>query len=95
VPRWDEQFRELRWQGELVKQFRLPAPNQEAILAALEEEGWPIRIDDPLPHLPDLDPQQRLHDTIKKLNLHQHRRLIRFRGDGTGKGIRWEAVASA
>jgi hypothetical protein len=74
----------------LVKQFRLPALNQELILAAFEEEAWPPHIDDPLPNALGQDPKQRLHDTIKRLNRHQVNRLIRFRSDGTGSGIIWE-----
>ncbi len=89
VPRWNSASRELCWGNYLIKQFRLPAVNQETVLAALEEEGWPLRIDDPLPQTPDIDPKVRLHDTIKALNRHQRRRLIRFRGDGSGSGIRW------
>ncbi len=89
APRWNSTSRELCWGNYLIKQFRLPAVNQETVLAALEEEGWPPRIDDPLPPTPDLDPKVRLHDTIKALNRHQRRRLIRFRGDGRGCGIRW------
>jgi hypothetical protein len=89
-PRWDAEHRELRWGGKLVKRFRLPALNQELILAVFEEEGWPAHIDDPLPVNINYDPKQRLEDTIKRLNKHQVNRLIRFRGDGSGCGVRWE-----
>jgi hypothetical protein len=92
VPRWDTFRRQLFWQGHLVKQFRVRAANQELILTALEEEGWPTRIDDPLPQTKDLDPKARLHDTIKGLNRNQKRRLLRFRGDGTGVGVVWAPV---
>ena len=47
IPRWDEVRRELAVDGQIVKRFRLPAPNQEAVLAAFEEEGWPPRVFDP------------------------------------------------
>jgi hypothetical protein len=89
-PKWDRDRRELRLGCELVKVFRLPSPMQESILAAFEEEGWPPRIDDPLPVHPDLLPKRRLHDTVKSLNRNQKHSLIRFMGDGTGEGIRWE-----
>jgi hypothetical protein len=92
VPQWDSGRRELRWASQLVKRYRLPAPNQEAILAAFEEEGWPPRIDDPLPHKPDQDPKQRLHDTIKSLNRHQVHRLLVFKGDGTCEGVQWQRL---
>ncbi|MEX2113734.1 MAG: hypothetical protein WD845_11145 [Pirellulales bacterium] len=93
-PKWDEQRRQLRVGRVLVKEFKLPSPNQETVLMAFEEEGWPPRIDDPLPPVAQLDPRRRLHDTIKALNRKQKRDLIRFRGDGSGEGIRWEPIVS-
>ena len=62
------------------------------ILAAFEEEGWPPRIDDPLPPKPDQDPKRRLHDTINSLNRNQQHLLIQFFGDGSGQGIRWNLI---
>lgn len=90
VPTWDCQRQELRLGGRLVKQFKLPSPNQEMVLSSFQEEGWPVRIDDPLPPVPDILPKRRLHDTIKSLNRSQKCRLIRFLGDGSGQGVRWE-----
>ena len=90
LPHWDQARKELRLEGLVVKQFRTPALNQERAIAAFEEENWPIRIDDPLPPAPELDSRRRLIDTIKCLNRSQIHALIRFRGDGTGKGILWE-----
>jgi hypothetical protein len=88
-PRWDAELRQLRFNGAIIKQFRVPAPNQETILAALEEEGWPQRIDDPLPQSAEVNPRSRLHETIRALNRHQANPLLYFRGDGTGKGVLW------
>ena len=92
LPRWDSRLRQLWWKDFLIKEFRVPADNQEMVLRALEEEGWPPRIDDPLPSKPDMDPKVRLHETIKALNRHQHHGLLRFRGDGSGNGIHWETT---
>jgi hypothetical protein len=92
VPEWDPIRHELRVGGRLVKQFRLPSPNQETILTVFQEEGWPARIDDPLPQTPDVDSKERLHNTIRALNRHQRHRLLRIRGDGTGEGVMWELV---
>lgn len=89
TPRWDRDRQELRVGSYVVKQFKVPALNQERILAAFEEEGWPVRIDDPLPPQQEQDPKRRLHDTINSLNRKQKHRLMRFMGDGTGQGIRW------
>lgn len=88
-PIWDKERNELRFGQLLIKEYKLPSPNQEAILNAFEEEGWPPRIDDPLTPHPDIDPKRRLHDTIKSLNRNQRIAAIRFRGDGSGQGVRW------
>jgi hypothetical protein len=89
LPVWKTSVRELHWGGYLVKQFRLPAPNQELILSAFEEDGWPARIDDPLPQTRGQVPRERLHDAIRRLNHHQVHRLVFFQRDGTGQGVRW------
>lgn len=95
VPVWDSDRQTLRLGDSVVKLFKTPAANQEAILSAFEEEGWPARIDDPLPPQHGQDPKSRLHDTINALNRNQKRRLIRFLGDGRGQGVRWELVDEA
>lgn len=95
TPRWDATRRELWLGNELVKRFRVPAEMQECILAAFEEDGWPPRIDDPLP--PDerlrQTPQDRLHDVVENLNGHQLEARIHFYRDGTGTGVCWELPA--
>lgn len=90
VPRWDPVLRELYWECKIVKRYKWQAVNQEVVLTAFEEEGWPLVIDDPLPPKPNLDSKRRLHDTIKALNRNQENPIVRFHGDGTGEGIRWE-----
>ncbi len=90
VPSWDARARQLWVGGRLVKSFRQPAPAQETILAAFQEEGWPLSIDDPLPPKRGVDSRERLHDTIKRLNQHHRHRLILFAGDGTGERVRWQ-----
>jgi hypothetical protein len=77
----------------LVKRFRQPAPSQEVILTAFQEEEWSSRIDDPLPPQFQQCAHQRLLDTIKNLNRNQRHRLIRFEGDGTGRGVRWKPMS--
>jgi hypothetical protein len=88
-PKWNEARRELTLNGTVVKRFRVPAQNQEMILAAFEEECWPDHIDDPLPISGGIDPPTRLHDAINRLNGCQTHRLIRFSGNGTGTGVSW------
>jgi hypothetical protein len=90
LPTWDRDRQELKVGTIVVKRFRVPAANQEAILAAFEEESWPARIDDPLPPHHEQSPKRRLQETIKSLNRNQKQGLIRFLGDGSGQGVRWE-----
>lgn len=89
-PTWDRDRQQLRVGKAIVKEYKLPAPNQEAILAAFQEESWPPRIDDPLSPQGEIDPKRRLHDTITSLNRNQKKSLLRFLGDGSGQGVRWE-----
>ena len=92
TPHWDSQRQQLRLDGIIMKEFKRPSPNQEIVLAAFEEEGWPPRIDDPLPPEPSIEPKRRLQDTIKSLNRSQKRQIVRFMGDGSGEGVRWELI---
>jgi hypothetical protein len=89
-PWWNSTRRELGLNGTVVKRFRVPAQNQELILRAFEEEGWPDHIDDPLPVHGEIDPPTRLHDAINRLNGCQIHRLLRFSGNGSGTGVCWE-----
>jgi hypothetical protein len=91
-PKWDRDRRQLRVGSSIVKEFKVPAMNQEIILAVFEEERWPAKIDDPLPRKGDIDPQRRLHDTINSLNRRQRHRLVHFSADGLAQGILWELV---
>ena len=91
IPHFDSDRRELTFRGLLVKRYREPAPNQERILEEFEEQRWPPCIQNPLRARPDQVPAQQFHDTLRRLNQQEHR-LLRFRGDGTGTGILWEAV---
>jgi hypothetical protein len=94
TPEWDSQRRELRYQGQVVKRYRVPAQNQELILATFQELGWPEFIDDPLPPAAGQDSKERLQATIKSLNRNQHGRLIRFHGNGNGQQVYWQDVTS-
>ncbi len=99
APCWDRERRELRIGNVVVKRFKWPAENQEQVLDAFQEEGWPARIDDPLVPHPKICPKRRLHDTLKCLNRKQANGFIKFRGDGTGQGvlleINWETEDQA
>ncbi len=90
LPHWNSISRELCVANRIVKRFRVPAPNQELVLCAFQEEGWPAQIDDPLPCCYETDPATRLHSTINRLNGRQKNLLLRFRGNGRGTGVCWE-----
>ena len=91
-PVWDRERRELRLGDIVVKRFRWPAVNQEGVLNAFSDLMWPSRIDDPLPRN-GVNVKSKLHDTIKCLNQNQEIGLIKFRGDGTGRGVVLEIVS--
>jgi hypothetical protein len=91
-PLWNRKSRVLYLGSRLVKQYRVLSPNQEAVLEAFQEEGWPPFIDDPLRPMPDQHPKQRLRETIRCLNANQKNHLLRFRGNGTGESVGWELV---
>lgn len=92
-PRWNPMRRELSLGGSLVKRFLVPARNQEAILVAFQEEGWPECIDDPLIGDHGIDLKNRLNDVVFRLNRSQIQPLIRFHTNGNGNGIRWSLCA--
>lgn len=90
TPRWERDTRTLWYGQQRVKRYPSPAANQIAVIAEFDILGWPKRIDDPLPVSYREAPQRRLNETIKSLNRGQ--KVIRFRGDGTGQGVLWEAT---
>jgi len=91
-PCWDKSRRELRLRSLLIKRFKVPAPNQERVLDAFQEDGWPSRIDDPLPPSGNRPAKQRLRETVACLNRHQSTACLRFESDGNGLGICFRIV---
>ncbi len=91
-PAWEARRRELRVGDWLVKKFLVPAENQELVLSAFEEEGWPAYIDDPLPMKSEIVPKRRLHNVICRLNGSQLAPILRFHGNGKGEGIGWQLL---
>src|SRR5207244_4088805 len=95
VPRWLRGDGVLLFGGLVVKKFTRPAPLQFCLLDAFEADGWRRHtIPNPLPRGGswDRDRDEQLQAAIKKLNRCQLHPLIRFGGDGTGKGVRWYPV---
>ncbi len=93
LPRWDATARTFWFGPQLIKRFTVPAPNQEAVLAAFEKHVWPGCIPDPLPAADAIDAKRRLHDTINRLNRCHQCGAIRFGGNGIGSGICWRRIA--
>ena len=87
-PHWDRRHRVLTLGPVTIKKFRHPARNQERLLNAFEEHGWPEQIDDPSPG-PESLTGVRLNDTIRQLNRHQQTPLLRFGANGKANGVRW------
>jgi hypothetical protein len=90
TPSYDRESRVFAWGRQVLKCFRQPAVNQELILSAAEEQGWPPWFDDPLPRRSRTNPKVVVHNTINDLNRRQWSYLIHFKGDGTGTQIGWE-----
>lgn len=91
TPHWNRDTGELWYAEAAIRRIasRSKGTNVIAILDAFQLDGWPDRIDDPLPGGSD---PQRLRDAVKALN----RGLVgvRFRSDGTGLGVVWARVES-
>src|SRR5207248_4492440 len=86
-PRWDRERRELWYAGKICKRFRQPSDNQQHLLDAFEEAGWPARMENPL--VPDGtgNDHQRLADTVRRMNGNT---AIEFERDGTSEAVLWK-----
>jgi hypothetical protein len=91
-PRWCP--RTLWFEDCVVKKFGRPVRDVELLLAAFEEQGWPLFIDDPLPPIRGRNRKTRLQGAIRNFNRRLDSPLIRLRGNGFGTGIGWEATLS-
>jgi hypothetical protein len=88
-PHWNTESGALFFAGLLTMKIHPRARDLRPILDKFQELGWRERIDNPLP---GVHRKQRLHDAIKRLNLHLLSARIRFHGDDMGLRIRWNAV---
>lgn len=93
APFWDAQRRKLWFNGKIVKHYHCQAPSQYSILDAFQSANWPAHVADPLPLQPGQCPKRRLHDAVKRLNRGHFSAAIRFRGDGSGRGVLWEPLS--
>ena len=87
LPQWDRDRLELRWGAMVLRQFKLPSADEERVLAAFEERGWPHRVSSPLPE--DAE-RRRLADCVASLNWRQRRPLLRFGCGEQRREVTWE-----
>lgn len=94
TPNWDRERLILYWRGDEIKRLRsrTVARNQAAVLDTFQDDGWPGRIDSPIRPKPRMEPKRQMHETIDGLN--NKLTGIKFRADGSGKGIVWEPTDS-
>ena len=92
IPHWDDDARELRYRGQLVRVVKRPdqAHNIVAILRKFQEAGWPARIDDPFRR--QSSDQTRRRD-VENLNKRLLKPLLKFACDGNGTGFLWKKIA--
>jgi hypothetical protein len=82
----------LSMAGETLKSIRLSDPpgDQETILRAFDEEGWPDFIFDPLHSKGERPRKRRLAEAIKLLN-QQEVRLVCFSSIRKGQAVSWRS----
>jgi len=90
-PHWDDEARELRYLGQLVRVVKKPkqAHNIVTILREFQAAGWPPRIDDPLRRQSSDQTRRSDVENLKKLLL---KPLLTFACDGNGTGFLWKKV---
>ena len=90
-PHWDDEARELRYRGQLVRVVKKPkqAHNIVMILRTFQAAGWPARIDDPFKRQSSDQTRRSDVENLKKLLL---KPLLTFACDGNGTGFLWKKV---
>lgn len=83
-PHFDEDTGELSFRGQVLRSYCPRATNCLLVLKVFAEEGWPRRIDDPLPIGKNA---QRISNTIRALN--KQLRVIEFYAGGDGASFCW------
>jgi hypothetical protein len=84
VPRWDAATCALLYQGRVIRRYAARAHGVIAVLNLFAAQEWAERV--PLPQ----QLVSNLHDLVKSLN--NDLGEIRFRADGTGRGIAWAPI---
>jgi len=87
-PVWDNERGELSFAGDVIRKVSARATSVRPILDEFQREGWPSRIDDPLPFKTWY--ATRIQEACDSLRTNLTR--IDFRPDGSGKGVVWGLV---
>jgi hypothetical protein len=87
IPCWDPESGVLSFNGRTIRRFSPRATNARPVLSAFQEQGWPVRIDDPLPRGGN---SRRLRETVRTLN--GKTEAIKFFSDGKSSGFRWQEL---
>jgi len=83
-PSWVGERSALIRKGGDIRQFKAPEKNQKDLIEAFDRQKWARSLPDPF------NDREKLHKTITDLNKSLVPGTIRFGGDGTGEGVRWE-----
>jgi len=88
-PMWNKTQRQLRLGAKVIRDYsKRRAKNQEQLLDKFQEKQWETTIEAPF------DGRQ-LKDAIDAFNGSVTPDTIRFRGDGTGKGVSWSLAPAS
>jgi hypothetical protein len=84
LPVWSRATAQLTYQGKVIRILNAKGKDIRLILDAFEEQGWPSRVDNPLPGGKD---SRKLRRAIENLN--KFLTTLRFSADGAAAGILW------
>ena len=94
TPSYDPVRRTFSFRGEVLRQFRDQAENEEPILQAFEKAGWPARIENPLPRAMLCHTRHALSDAVRNLSRHQSpTKRIRFWVERGTQTVCWEPIS--
>src|SRR5947209_8906426 len=93
-PFWDQPGHTLLWQGQVLKHFKGPPGNQEAVLTAFQKAGWPTVLNVAALGVDKGGRSKKsLHETIHNLNSSLGP-VLHFFQEGAGARIGWRATCS-
>jgi hypothetical protein len=68
-PVWDPDRRELHFNGRVIRKIRRYTKSHlDLVMESFQEMGWPCRIDDPTPPMPNQVESEKRYEIVKSLN---------------------------